>query len=117
MTSGSHRSGTDRCFEALNIVEKRDGIKFDIIVNVQGDEPFIEPGQLSELIGCFKEEDTKIATLVKKFSIEEDIFSPNTPKVVLSADMNALYFSRSAIPYKRGVDTSLWNAERHITST
>jgi 3-deoxy-manno-octulosonate cytidylyltransferase (CMP-KDO synthetase) len=46
---------------------------------------------------------------VKRFSIEEDIFTPNTPKVVLSADMNALYFSRSAIPYKRGVDTSLWN--------
>lgn len=109
MTSDSHRSGTDRCFEALNIVEKRDAIKYDIIVNVQGDEPFIEPAQLSELISCFKEKDTKIATLVKRFSIEEDIFSPNTPKVVLSADMNALYFSRSAIPYKRGVDTSLWN--------
>ena len=109
MTSNTHRSGTDRCFEALNIVEERDGNKFDIVVNVQGDEPFIEPGQLSELIGCFKEKDTKIATLVKRFSIEEDIFSPNTPKVVLSADMDALYFSRSAIPYKRGVDTSLWN--------
>ncbi len=109
MTSSSHRSGTDRCFEALNIIEKRDGVKFDIIVNVQGDEPFIEPAQLSELISCFNDKNTKIATLVKRFSIEEDIFSPNTPKVVLSAEMNALYFSRSAIPYKRGVESSLWN--------
>lgn len=108
MTSSSHKSGTDRCFEAMTIVEKRDGSQYDVIINIQGDEPFIAPEQLKELVGCFNFKDTKIATLVKKFSPEEDIFNPNSPKVVLSKDNFALYFSRNAIPFQRGADKENW---------
>jgi len=109
MTSDLHKSGTDRCYEALTIVEKRGSEKFDIIINIQGDEPFIDPAQLSELVSCFNDRGTKIATLVKRVSPEEDIFNPNTPKVVVSEELNALYFSRSVIPYRRGIDTENWN--------
>jgi 3-deoxy-manno-octulosonate cytidylyltransferase (CMP-KDO synthetase) len=109
MTSEKHHSGTDRCYEALQAVEKEGDIKFDLIVNVQGDEPCIEPAQLLELMNCFNDRSTQIATLVKKFLPEEDIFTLNTPKVVVSKDMNALYFSRSAIPFKRGIETEKWN--------
>lgn len=109
MTSTSHRSGTDRCFEALKIIEKRDGNLYDIVVNIQGDEPFISPEQLLELIGCFNDDGTKIATLVKRFSPEEDIFNPNSPKVVISKEFYALYFSRNAIPFQRGADSKNWN--------
>ncbi len=109
MTSEKHHSGTDRCYEALQIVEKKDSAKFELIVNVQGDEPFIEPGQLLELMNCFNDSGTQIATLVKKFSPDEDIFTPNTPKVVVSKEMNALYFSRSVIPFKRGIEKDKWN--------
>ena len=105
MTSTSHRSGTDRCFEALKIIEKRDGNLYDIVVNIQGDEPFISPEQLLELVGCFNDGGTKIATLVKRFSPEEDIFNPNSPKVVISKEFYALYFSRNAIPFQRGADS------------
>jgi len=109
MTSTSHRSGTDRCFEALKIIEKRDCHLYDIVVNIQGDEPFISPEQLLELVGCFNDDGTKIATLVKKFSPEEDIFNPNSPKVVISKEFYALYFSRNAIPFQRGADSKNWN--------
>jgi len=109
MTSTYHRSGTDRCFEALKIIEKRDGNLYDIVVNIQGDEPFISPEQLLELVGCFNDDGTKIATLVKKFSPEEDIFNPNSPKVVISKEFYALYFSRNAIPFQRGADSKNWN--------
>ncbi|OFY39843.1 MAG: 3-deoxy-manno-octulosonate cytidylyltransferase [Bacteroidetes bacterium GWF2_40_14] len=109
MTSSSHKSGTDRCYEALKIVEERDSVRFDIIVNVQGDEPFILPEQLLELIGCFDDSGTKIATLVKKFSPEEDIFNTNSPKVVITNDNYALYFSRNAIPFQRGADQKEWS--------
>jgi len=109
MTSTSHRSGTDRCFEALKIIEKRDGNLYDIVVNIQGDEPFISPEQLLELVGCFNDDGTKIATLVKRFLPEEDIFNPNSPKVVISKEFYALYFSRNAIPFKRGADSKNWN--------
>jgi len=109
MTSTSHRSGTDRCFEALKIIEKRDGNLYDIVVNIQGDEPFISPEQLLELVGCFNDDGTKIATLVKRFLPEEDIFNPNSPKVVISKEFYALYFSRNAIPFQRGADSKNWN--------
>jgi len=109
MTSSDHRSGTDRCFEAMKIVEKRDLVQYDIVVNVQGDEPFISPDELLELVNCFNDNGTKIATLVKKFSLEEDIFSPNTPKVVISKEHFALYFSRNVIPFQRGEESKNWN--------
>ncbi len=108
MTSSDHKSGTDRCAEALGIAEKQSGISFDVVVNVQGDEPFISTEQLATVKSLFDDPATQIATLVKPFSESEDIFNPNSPKVVISSSGNALYFSRSVIPHLRGVQTSEW---------
>ena len=108
MTSPSHPSGTDRCYEAyLN-----SGSDADIVINVQGDEPFIEPSQIEALAGCFDTPDTDIATLVRSSAhgnvTAADLADPNKPKVVLDDNMNALYFSRQAIPYVRGEEPSTW---------
>lgn len=111
MTSEAHRSGTDRCYEALSLLNAQ----FDVVVNVQGDEPFINPAQIQTLIDCFEDVHTDIATLVKPIPANDPdnlIFNPNSPKVVISTTNYALYFSRSPIPYKRGTDDrSLWAAE------
>lgn len=111
MTSPDHRSGTDRCREA---VEKSGGTP-DIVVNVQGDEPFIAPSQLRAIARCFDDPSTDIATLVKPFTPADGLAAlenPNSPKVVLGTAGQALYFSRSVIPYLRGVPREEW-LERH----
>lgn len=112
MTSASHRSGTDRCAEALDTAERLTGRRFDVVVNIQGDEPFIATEQLEQIRGCFTDPSTQIATLVKPFTETESIFNENSPKVVLSDTGDALYFSRSAIPFLRGVPKEEWQA-RH----
>lgn len=112
MTSAKHRSGTDRCREALDIIELEQKQKYNVVVNIQGDEPFIDIEQLQQIATCFREPATDIATLVKPFSKDEDIFNPNSPKVVLSENSYALYFSRSVIPYLRGVESDQW-AQKH----
>jgi len=107
MTSAHHRSGTDRCWEAYQL----NGGNEDIIINVQGDEPFIRPTQILTLQQCFKDKDADIATLVKPFNNEgnyEDLENPNSAKVLVDKNWNALYFSRSVIPYLRGVDKKMW---------
>lgn len=107
MTGTHHKSGTDRCFEALEKL----GAGFDVVVNVQGDEPFIAPSQLETIKQCFEDADTQIATLVKPFVPADGIAAlenPNSPKVVLDNNSYAVYFSRSVIPYLRGVDKSEW---------
>ncbi|MBQ4498903.1 MAG: 3-deoxy-manno-octulosonate cytidylyltransferase [Alistipes sp.] len=107
MTSTEHRSGTDRCYEALMKV----GGSYDIVINVQGDEPFIQPEQIRSLVACFEDPATDIATLVKPFTVEDGIEAlenPNSPKVVVSRDMKAIYFSRSVIPYMREVPREEW---------
>ena len=107
MTSTEHQSGTDRCAEAFEKL----GSKADIVINVQGDEPFIEPEQIENLIKCFDNNAIDIATLVKPFSAEDSIDTlenPNSPKVVLNEANEAIYFSRSVIPYLRGVKRSEW---------
>lgn len=112
MTSTNHRSGTDRCFEAYGKM----GTKADVVVNVQGDEPFIASSQLRAIAGCFDNPDTQIATLVKPFGLNapmELIENPNSPKVVVSNDGFALYFSRSVIPYLRGVERSEWSKQHN----
>lgn len=108
MTSDAHRSGTDRCYEAFLKVTKESGERFDVIVNVQGDEPFIDPEQINALVACFENPEVQIATLVKKFENNNDIFDPNKVKVVFSARQTALYFSRSAIPFCRGMENEKW---------
>lgn len=112
MTSVHHKSGTDRCYEACTKV----GDGFDVIVNIQGDEPFIQPSQLETVKACFNDPATQIATLVKPFTADngfETLENVNSPKVVLNKNMNALYFSRSIIPYQRNVEKCEW-LKNHI---
>ena len=111
MTSDQHRSGTDRCYEAFSKLTEW----FDVVINIQGDEPFIQPEQIQTLTECFKDGETQLATLVKKISntdSESILFNPNSPKVVIDKNQNALYFSRSPIPYKRGTNENEW-ANQH----
>ncbi len=107
MTSESHNSGTDRCLEAVEKFEKQCGCAFDVVVNVQGDEPFIQPSQLEQLKSCFTSgggESVELATLVKRISAVEELENTNAPKVVVDSNWNAMYFSRSVIPHPRGVE-------------
>lgn len=108
MTSDEHLSGTDRCGE---VAEKYP--EFNICVNIQGDEPMIDPLQIDLLCACFdRKPDIHIATLVKKISSDEDLFNENTPKVVLNKQLEAIYFSRTAIPFLRGSESNKW-LEKH----
>lgn len=108
MTSETHRSGTDRCYEAFT----KAGDEYDVIVNIQGDEPFVHSQQIMALKECFADSSTQIATLVKEFDkngdFESTLFNPNTPKVILNKNQEAIYFSRSVIPYVRGEHHSKW---------
>lgn len=107
MTSTEHKSGTDRCWEACCKV----GGEYDVVINVQGDEPFIAHSQLRAIMACFANESTDIATLVKPFTEADGLAAlenPNSPKVVLDAESRAIYFSRSVIPYLRGVEREEW---------
>lgn len=108
MTSEAHRSGTDRCAEALTKM----GGDYDIVVNVQGDEPFIRREHIEALIACFNNPETEIATLAKPMTSAEDmtdIHNPNSVKVVTDLRGRALYFSRAAIPFQRDVEQSEWS--------
>ena len=104
MTSETHQSGTDRCFEAVNKIQ---GIT-DVIINIQGDEPFIHPEQIDLVASCFNSSDTGIATLAMKMKTSIDLFNPNIPKVIINKNKEAIYFSRQAIPHIRGVEQSEW---------
>jgi 3-deoxy-manno-octulosonate cytidylyltransferase (CMP-KDO synthetase) len=108
ITSSTHKSGTDRCAEAVKLAELELGILYDVVLNVQGDEPFIEPQQLEMVKSCFSDEHAQIATLVKKVRSITELFDPNRPKVVLNGHSEALYFSRSTIPFIRGIDKDSW---------
>ena len=108
MTSTEHRSGTDRCYEAYRHVVEQTGKKYDVVVNIQGDEPFIQPEQVKALVACFEDEKVEIATLAKRFEQNADVFDQNKVKVVCSVKGTALYFSRSAIPFCRGIEQDNW---------
>jgi len=97
MTSSSHQSGTDRVAEIVANTSQR----YDLVINVQGDEPFIHPGQITQLIECFELEDVQIATLIKPVKFKETLNSPNIVKCVVDNNFKALYFSRFAIPFFR----------------
>lgn len=108
MTSPDHKSGTDRIEEAAEKI----GCDCDVIVNIQGDEPFIHASQIEAICRCFDDEATEIATLGKPFGTDMDaIANPNSPKIVVDNRGYAMYFSRSVIPYVRGCDMAVW-AER-----
>ena len=104
MTRSDHKSGTDRIQEAVEKI----GTQADVIINVQGDEPFIQPSQVETLMHLFDDPTTQIGTLGKRFDSLEAIQNPNSPKIVTDIRGFALYFSRSVIPYIRGVETENW---------
>nr|WP_321453474.1 3-deoxy-manno-octulosonate cytidylyltransferase [uncultured Carboxylicivirga sp.] len=112
MTSVDHQSGTDRCAEALEKVQQLENTEFYAVLNIQGDEPFISPEQIGLVAKCFNDENTQLATLVKPIVKTEDLFNPNKPKVVISKQKKALYFSRSPIPYFRSEEEKNW-VEKH----
>ena len=123
MTRSDHKSGTDRIREAMDIVC---GLRAanagqsvtplprsewpDVVVNVQGDEPFIQPSQIATVMQCFDDEATEIATLGKPFTSMDAVRNPNSPKIVTDLRGNALYFSRSVIPYVRGKAEEEWTS-------
>ncbi len=100
MTSEKHQSGTERCYEAAVELQKQ-GLQSEIIINIQGDEPFIEPAQIDLLCTAFLNPDVKIATLIKNIENKEDLFNENVVKVVRAYSGKALYFSRHSIPFLR----------------
>ena len=104
MTRTDHKSGTDRIEEAVEKI----GTLADVVINVQGDEPFIQPSQVETLMHLFDNPETQIGTLGKPFETVEAVKNPNSPKIVVDNRGFALYFSRSVIPYIRGVEESQW---------
>ncbi|HVN56830.1 MAG TPA: 3-deoxy-manno-octulosonate cytidylyltransferase [Bacteroidales bacterium] len=108
MTSTVHRSGTDRCAEAAQIIANKTGADPEVIINIQGDEPFILPEQISLLADCFTDKSVEIATLVSRIKENNDIFNINETKVARSLAGDALYFSRSPIPFIRGAEKEEW---------
>lgn len=104
MTSSQHQSGTERCAEVMRKIQD----DFDVVINIQGDEPFIKPSHIELLCSCFQKEGTMIATLIKKISLHEELFNPNLVKAVIAENGEALYFSRSAIPHQRNVSENYW---------
>jgi 3-deoxy-manno-octulosonate cytidylyltransferase (CMP-KDO synthetase) len=110
MTSPDHRSGTERCAEIIKM--NFSGQSPDMVINIQGDEPFIEPGQIDTVIDCLLNPDLSIATLAKKISTTEELFNPNVVKLLPGINGKALYFSRSVVPYFRGLPEEKW-VENH----
>ena len=108
MTSPDHKSGTDRCAEAVKLIEERSGKNFEIIINVQGDEPFLQPEQLDTIKSCFNIPGTQIATLISPITETENIFDENKTKVIVNNKKEAIYFSRSPIPFVQGRPREEW---------
>ena len=105
LTDSTHKSGTDRIAEAADKLNLQDD---SIVLNIQGDEPFIHPEDINLLAACFENQTTQIATLVKKINAIETLENPNNPKVVLNANKEALYFSRVAIPHLKDLKKEDW---------
>lgn len=108
MTSRRHKSGTDRCAEAIEKIRNIENKEFDVIVNVQGDEPFVQPEQFAQIKKPFRFKRTQIATLAKPIINQDDIFNPNKPKIILNQKKEAICFSRSPIPFIRGKHQKKW---------
>src|SRR5690606_28599252 len=103
LTSDQHQSGTDRCAEAAEKLPE-----YDVIINIQGDEPYIDPRQIDLVCSCFADKETKLATLVKEIRRAEELFNPNSPKVILNKFFETIYFSRMPIPYYREKPEEEW---------
>jgi 3-deoxy-manno-octulosonate cytidylyltransferase (CMP-KDO synthetase) len=111
LTSPLHASGTERCNEVLSILEQTSTTSIDGVLNIQGDEPFINPTQIDELAKLLHNPEVHIATLIKKITDKTELFNSNVVKVVFNQFSQALYFSRSPIPHLRGVDQNNWLLE------
>ena len=103
ITSADHLSGTDRCAEVAGILPE-----FDVIINIQGDEPYIDPTQIDLLASCFDDKTVQLATLIKEIHQEGELFNHNIPKVILNTAGEAIYFSRQTIPFIRNAETEDW---------
>jgi len=106
MTANTHQSGTDRCAEAARQLPG-----FDVVINIQGDEPYIDSRQIDLLGQCFNDPQTELATLVKIINSSEELHNVNSPKVILNMHSEALYFSRTPIPYLRDKRSDSWLSE------
>jgi 3-deoxy-manno-octulosonate cytidylyltransferase (CMP-KDO synthetase) len=103
MTADTHPSGTDRCAEVARLHPE-----YEIVINIQGDEPFIDPGQITKVASCFDEPGTQLATLIKKINTTGELHNLSTPKVIINTNNEAIYFSRSPIPHVRGQEPQNW---------
>jgi 3-deoxy-manno-octulosonate cytidylyltransferase (CMP-KDO synthetase) len=110
LTSPDHPSGTDRCAEALTKLNS----SCDAVINIQGDEPFIDPRQIDLLSACFDDTRTDLATLIKKITSKEVLLNQNAPKVVVDREQFAIYFSRHPIPFIRGFDQDTWLSKHNF---
>ena len=104
MTDPRHQSGTDRCCEAVQMLEEH----YDAVINIQGDEPFIDPRHINLLVDMISRDDTQLASLVKRIDEEEDLFGSTKVKVVLDKTSKALYFSRNPIPFMQNMAHEKW---------
>ena len=111
MTSKKHKTGTNRCLEAYNLINDKCIDNYDIIINIQGDEPLLEPQQITELLSCFDDPTTKMATLVMPVNNESEL--ENGVFVVKDKNNFALYFSRSVIPFVRDEEKENWT-KNHV---
>ena len=111
LTSPDCQSGTDRCGEVLQRLCDEEKKRYDIVINVQGDEPFVDSAQLHTLAAAFRDPEVQIATLRTRITSTDELLSPNNVKVVCSDRGNALYFSRQPLPYRRGADEDEWIAQ------
>jgi 3-deoxy-manno-octulosonate cytidylyltransferase (CMP-KDO synthetase) len=110
MTSEDHENGTSRCLEAWNKIKEIEGDSFDVAINIQGDEPLLNPESIQHIKACFSNASTEFATLVIPAKKEEDAADGNGVYVTISAQMNALYFSRAVIPPLRNFPKEEWFA-------
>ena len=109
ITSPKHESGTERCYEALQtLLRLNKGDSFDAVINIQGDEPFIHPDQITKVAKCFSDKNVQLATLAMKIKSIHELTNHHTVKVVINKKKEAIYFSRTAIPYYRGEDFTEW---------
>lgn len=109
MTSASHKTGSDRCREAIGLISK--DIRYsqnDVVINIQGDEPFIHPDQIELLMNVFDQENVNIGSLKKKITSAEELFNENIVKVIVDARNKAIYFSRFPIPFCRDIAKDKW---------
>lgn len=108
MTSSSHNTGTNRCLEAYQKISTQTDQKFDVVINIQGDEPLLVPQQLQELMDCFLDSRTEMATLITPVIRMDDLFNESEVFVVFNKDKFALYFSREVIPHIHGMHKTKW---------